>query len=396
MAGFELGGAEAKGPVEQAVLAAIGGCMHSKLGVSILCKVVAAAARGATQGLQAAAAEDSSSKERGSTVDKLQWLLVVAGEVLGQGVTITSLKARLRSVGAHEVASRVGKATKLRNGLAHPDVALQQDVLAALVRPRKEDLVEEPRTQPCPRPSEASPPSTPSPSKQREPVLPPVPPMPLGPQRVQGGEKEAATRELDAGGHGDAGDLAAHAWQWGPAEALAAARRGPAAGGPARALAAARRGPAAFFIMGLLTLYLACIVGLYPVEYAIGTGPGAGVVGGLHLRRAPAPSTTEAYTGQEDDNISNDMALTSAQEDVATDVTVPMDDEEAFDVLDGNGDGAITMRELSMWSSSQANGPFKMEDIKFFQNGMPYFDKDGDVQLNFEEFIELLNGGNGI
>ena len=59
-----------------------------------------------------------------------------------------------------------------------------------------------------------------------------------------------------------------------------------------------------------------------------------------------------------DDTISHDMVSASAPVDVATDVTVPMDDEEAFDVLDDNGNGAISMRELSMWRSSRVHGPF--------------------------------------
>ena len=115
-------------PVAQAAFgAALAACLVS--GGRERAAGVAAAARGALQGGSAAVAADP---VMGSSIVQLEDVLCLVGRLAGADAkpTITEAKRllRLRSLGGAALASRVGRLSKGRNVLGHPDVGLESDI----------------------------------------------------------------------------------------------------------------------------------------------------------------------------------------------------------------------------------------------------------------------------
>ena len=125
------------GPVALAAYGAVAACSNFKVSASQAARLVAAAARGATQGMQA---EPGSASGHGEgPIWSLQDLLGAAGGELGKdSLNVSELKDTLRKKGEHALAGRLGKASKLRNGAAHPDIQLKDDIIACLKPPLAE------------------------------------------------------------------------------------------------------------------------------------------------------------------------------------------------------------------------------------------------------------------
>ena len=126
------------GATAQAVAAAVRACWDLGMAPSATAKLVAAAARGAAQGLSPASTLPAASQPEESRgagpITQLQLLLAGVECALGRDVGVSRLKDLLRGRGVPgaALAARVGKLSKIRNGTAHPDVMLVQEVLDCL------------------------------------------------------------------------------------------------------------------------------------------------------------------------------------------------------------------------------------------------------------------------
>jgi len=71
-------------------------------------------------------------EEAGTALTQFEEVLSAAGGALGARPTVTELKDHLRRRNRSDLASRVGRLSKVRNGQAHPDADLTTHVVAAL------------------------------------------------------------------------------------------------------------------------------------------------------------------------------------------------------------------------------------------------------------------------
>ena len=124
-------------PVGQAVSAAVMACGSATWSDKCSAALVAAAARGATQGMQCLGQQTK--QEHSDAYDPLGYfeslLLEVASKAGKMKMSVTEAKAWLRQHGqrGRHLASRLGAISKYRNRAGHPDVGLRADIAALVV-----------------------------------------------------------------------------------------------------------------------------------------------------------------------------------------------------------------------------------------------------------------------
>ncbi|CAK0885047.1 unnamed protein product [Prorocentrum cordatum] len=114
-------------PVAQAVFGAALACAGAGCAAKTAGSLVAAAARGALQGAQVAGGSDGDAELAVGALDGMQAILADVG-VKG----VSEAKACLRDAGRADLASRLARFSKVRNGVAHRDVRLAGDIGAAV------------------------------------------------------------------------------------------------------------------------------------------------------------------------------------------------------------------------------------------------------------------------
>ncbi|CAK0857540.1 unnamed protein product [Prorocentrum cordatum] len=120
-------------PVAQAVFGAAHAGMALGLSAKAMGNLVAAAARGALQGVSAISAAHVEAFETGSTLDKLEEALHAVKKGAGMEATpsVPEAKQQLRQLGKSELASKLGKPSKIRNTIGHPPAGLVCDIAQA-------------------------------------------------------------------------------------------------------------------------------------------------------------------------------------------------------------------------------------------------------------------------
>ncbi|CAK0819075.1 unnamed protein product [Prorocentrum cordatum] len=120
-------------PVAQAVFGAAHAGMELGLSAKAMGNLVAAAARGALQGVSAISVAHVEAFETGSTLDKLEEALHAVKKGVGMEATPSALEAKqqFRQLGKSELASKLGKLSKIRNTIGHPPAGLVCDIAQA-------------------------------------------------------------------------------------------------------------------------------------------------------------------------------------------------------------------------------------------------------------------------